>query len=320
LTYSSIKHAEAFNENSLTELIKDSVLLYNKFISELNENILNNSNNSIKEQIHFAKENLNILLLSYIYFNTDQNLSNIKFPKVSKENNSRVNNDKKDRENNTKKTKSLNIKSENKNEKNRTPMLSNNINIEFLKQIKIIDFDSNNYIDYQKFIVFAKLIELNLTKRNNILKTDSGTSKTKNLIKFHMDLDASITDEKEIENFNFFQDKFFGVKNIDSDLINLLDPQFQLKTFVNGVLMKQLIFLNQSYDYFKISDSVSGKIKIRREICKRMKINFIEYDFYEFLNYSYMRESDFELTQDNFEEYTDKIDEYITVKNEVYSK
>ena len=74
------------------------------------------------------------------------------------------------------------------------------------------------------------------------------------------------------------------------------------------------------YEYFNITDAISGKIKIRREICKKLKINFIEYDFYEFLNYSNIFISDFNVIQENFSEYMEKIDEYINVKNEVYKK
>lgn len=319
LSFSSIKHIEGFNISSLSELIKDSVLLFNNFVGDINESVLNNYENESNQKVFITKENLNLILLSYVYLNNDQNFSNMKIPNVNKDKSSQAN--KTENENKPNKFKSLNPKKESiKPDKNTTPMFSNNLNIEFLKQINIIDYDSINYIDYKKFIIFAKLIEFNLAQRSKILESDTNTIKAKNFFKFHINLDASITNENEIENFDFFKDKFKGIQNIDKDIFYLLDPTYLSKNIINGNLTQQLIFVNQCYEYFKISDSVSGKIKIRRELCKRLKINFIEYDFYEFLNYSNLRESDFQLTQDNFEDYSEKIDEYITVKNEVYSK
>lgn len=321
LTYSSIKHIEAFNLNSFTELIKDSIVLFNRYISDLNENVLENSENKANKEVYLSRENLNILLLSYSYFNNEQNFSNMKIPNVDNKNTSKAKIEMTEGEKTPKKTKSLNIKIENKPEnKTTTQMLSNNINIEFLKQIIIIDYDMINFIDYKNHIIFVKLIEFNLKNRFKILQVDSASSKNKNFKKFHFDLEASLVDDNKIENFNFFKEKFYGFKNLDKNLIYFLDPAFYTKTIINDTIKDQFVFLNQPYDYFKVSDSVSGKVKVRRELCKRLKINYIEYDFYEFLNYSNMRVADFFLTQDNFEEYSERIDEYITVKNEVYTK
>ncbi len=320
LSYSSIKHIEAFNQISLTELIKDSIVLFNDFISELNEYVFVNGENNLNKEINLSKENLNILLLSYAFFNNDQNFSNMKIPNIINKNTYKTKNEINEGDNIVKKTKSLNVKSFNKPDSKQTiPILSNNINIDFLHQINIFDYDMMNFIEYQNYIIFAKLIEINLKNRTKILESTS-FNKNRNFIKFHFDLDSSITDESKIENFDYYKEKYNGVKNINKDIIYLLDPAFHLKTIINESLKDQFVFLNQPYDYFKISDSVSGKVKVRRELAKRLKINYIEYDFFEFLNYSNMREADFLLTPENFGEYSERIQEYITVKNEVYMK
>lgn len=318
LTYSSMKHSDVLNINSISELTKDSITIFNKFISEINENVLCNHENHLDDDLYISKENLNILLLSYIYLNNQQNIS---FPKLSNnENSSIINNAKKDIERfkTSKKFIKNNDQKSNKNEKPSTS-INNNINIEFLKSLNVIDYDLINFINYNKYIIFAKLIEFNLKNRLKIIEPNENLI-TKNFQKFHLDYNQANPNNKEKEEFNFFKEKYYGVKVIDSEIIHLLDPTFFNKIIINQSIRDQIVFINQPYDYFKISDSVSGKIKIRREICKILKINYIEYDIYEFLNFSNLQEGDFDLNSDNFEEYSERIDEYITAKNEVFTK
>lgn len=320
LTYSSIKHSEVFNINSISELIKDSINIFNKFISEINENILHNHENHSDDDLYISKENVNILLFSYIYLNNHQNTS---LPKIlsNNENSTNINIPKKDIERfktSKKLFKNNNDEKSNKIEK-LTTLINNNINIEFLKSINVIDYDLINSINYNKYIIFAKLIEYNLQNRLNIIEPNENLN-SKFFQKFHLDYLQDNLNNEGIDSFNFFKDKFYGVKVIDNNIIQLLDPTFFNKIIINQTIRDQIVFINQPYEYFKISDSVSGKIKVRREICKILKINYIEYDFLEFLNFSNLQETDFDLNPNNFEEYAERIDEYITAKNEVFIK
>ena len=280
LTYSSIHYLDKLNVNTITELLKDSIWIFNKFISDLNENIFTNVDNLIDEEIILSRENLNLLIYSYIYFNTEENFN-----------------------------KNLSSSNPEKNTKIKThkKKITLNLNIEFLKNINISDFDMLNNIDYKKYIIFVKLIEYSLVNKD----------KEGSLKKHHLGLDTQV----KVEDFNFFSSKFISINNIvDKEYNILLDPNFTKKINLNENFTEQHIFINQPYEYFNITDAISGKIKIRREICKKLKINFIEYDFYEFLNYSNIFISDFNVIQENFSEYMEKIDEYINVKNEVYKK
>ncbi len=296
----------------------------------------NPSLNNINEEIFISKENLNLLLLSYIYFNNEENFSSMKIPHISNKSNKIKENIIKDLNENQnskinkpekKLKKSLaynkNIVNEDTINTNKASSLFNiskNINIEFLQNINVIDHQQINHIGYKNFIIFTKLIEANLKYKTKLIESGE-TIKDKNLIKFHLSLeDLFCSSDKKNEDFNFFKEKFNGVKNMDNDIILLLDPSFKLKTIIKGTLKDQIVFINQPYEYLKYSDSITGKIKVRRDLCKRLKINFIEYDLYEFLNFSNMKESDFNLNEENFDEYAGKIEEYVTAKNEVFSK
>lgn len=312
ITYSSIKYMDSFNLASLTELIKDSVEIFNRFVSELelHPDLFNNNKTNL---VIISKENLDLLLMSYTYLNIEAHFENKrKAFMVGMDSNVKT----KQKSN----LKKLNIKNiEDKpitKDISKNFSINNNLNLDFLKNIKIVDYGSINFISYKKFIVFHKLIEHFLNKLNKKIE-NLDIVKTKNLKRYHYSLD---TNDENIEEFNFFKDNYDGIKILDKNILCYLDPSFSHKTIVNEALTEQIVFINQPYECLNFSDSLSGKVKIRRELCKRLKIKFIEYDFYEFLNYTNMMESDFNLTKENFDEYSQKIEEYINVKSEVFSK
>jgi len=328
ICYSSMNFIDEINEEFVIKLIKDAIEIFNKFISELNKNVFLNQDNLIDQEIYIAKENINLLLMSYSYLNNEEKFFNA--PKISNSKNEAIEKKnakieqskhkglkklKLNQDNNINKNlkEKINFKNNTDNKKDfknfNNSLIGLNLNLEFLSNITVIDNEMINYKDYQRFIIFSKLIE-------NILKKDKNKHE---LIYHHLSYDEF---DKNITNgeFNYFKEKYFGIKIMNNDSeIDLLDPSYTKRITLKDEKLEQTIFINKPYEYFKISDVPSGVIKSRRKLCKKMKFNFIEYDFHEFLNYSNMLEEDFNLTKDNLKELIERVEEYLEIKNEVFA-
>ena len=181
-----------------------------------------------------------------------------------------------------------------------------NINLEFLSDFYIIDNEMKNFKNKEKFIIFSKLIE-------NVIKLDENNDQ----LRFHHLNNDELNKNNFNTDFNFYKIKFFGIKIFGFEKeAYFLDPTYS--TIIRSHKNELFIFINKPYHYFNISETFSGVIKSRRNLCKRLNLKYIEYDFYEFLNFSNLTIDEFKITSENFNEYFQTINEYISAKNGVF--
>lgn len=161
--------------------------------------------------------------------------------------------------------------------------LKTNINIEFLtlKTLSLID-NSEEIFNYEEFVKYKEVV-------------------------------TSLLESKELDNFVKFtyQGNFEDINTYN--LYKFLNAQFARKREnEEGKEQTELIFINDPYDYFETSMNHTGFNKLRKYICRVMKIKFIEIDYNEFLNYY----KDYQITDTNLHKL---VEEFLQFKlNNIY--